>query len=349
MSRYTINFVKMFPTAVEKFANNGQPVSASAGKMLANKLNQVAGRRVKVFGVWGQDLGNVSSGAGSASWYRSAFITGPVVTGVRIYAGFALTDYAPTTPPGFAIQINTTAGASVAAKTIYFYGTGSTAVTPDGIKHCIIDVEGLSGNTEYYAHISTLDGVRPVYMTTCERYQLSAVDSVAGYSSPGAFVADGPIYYTHYSKLVTAANGEWKHGGKHLITYQPDLTLSSVYSLTSTSYVNIFDGASSVASSSAGYTLNTAYDGTYSRANAIPVKLLVRAQRTAGAGTLSLQATDGTNSVAITGVGSGSAAWYSTTATIPAQTDTKWDLQAKVSAGGTTFDIFAVSFLEYES
>jgi hypothetical protein len=334
----------------ERFNRNGMVPNSAALRRLAEGFNYVACRQKKQILARCQLLSAVTGSDASVQHpWPFFFHTGENTTGLTLHLGQVLLD------TGFGssyakVTIRDHATGSVAdSKELDFYGLApSTAVAPGEVHHGIYYLTGLTPNTDYYGQFFMFLGSRILYASVSETSCGLADDSVTAVCDPGPLLAEGPIYSTHGLDLVDANNKLWRHNGAHLSSWSTEKEESPV-AVSSTTYTNVIDGTTAVAASSIGFDLWTQYHNTANRTT-VPCKLAVNALRTAGAGTLDVRYTDGTNSIALTGIGTGGiGSWYVTTGTVPPQAGTKWDIQAKVSAGGTTFDLYAASLFEYEA
>ena len=351
MSKHLVLPTRLPMLPRERWANNGRSPSAGMFSSIAHHLNQVSGRQKKQFLTAIQPLNAVSAGSSAAVIvWPTRFITGENCTSIRVSAGIALTDYGAVSTPMLTILVKSTAGATVATKDVAYHGkTTGTTVAPDEINHGSVIIDGLTANTEYYLENQVVNGMRLVYMVAVELALYYADDTVTAVCNPVNFMAEGPIYNTQINDVADAANKLWRHNGKHLFTFTQPYDESSAATSTSTTYTNVIDGSSTtVTAASPGFSLYTTYDGTYARANAIPVKMAIYTQRTSGSGTLSVRINDGTSTIAITGITS-TQQWSTVTSTIAAQAGTKWDIQAANSAGASSWRIYAVSLFEYEA
>lgn len=351
------------PTPIddERFSRNGKVPDVALFSRVSNTFNFIACAQKKQVFLRTQLLDAAASGASAADIiWPNYFHTGEATSALRIHAGIALTSYGYTmsSPPELGIVIKNSSGTTVVSK--FWKQTGRSAggtVVASEIHHLVDVIEGLSANTSYFHEIQITNGMRLVYLSITEESSKYADDSLTGICDPSVYVAEAPIYDAHVAELVTTNNALWRHNGAHLLSWCGDYDedgapLTSAFTAP-TSYTNVIDGgtATSVTTGTSGFRLFTQYHTTYNRSTYVPAKLAVKAARTSGAGTLDVRLTDGTNSVAITGI-SGTVSpqgWSTGTVNMPVQAGTKWDIQAKVSAGGTVYRIQAVSLFEYEA
>lgn len=326
----------------EAAGSNAMTPRASYLRRAADAMNSIATYQKKMITAKCQPLNSSpSAGSGSVlSIWPFYFRTGENTVGLRMQFGLLDTDYGSAVDPYVNIHIKLAADGSDGAEIpFHFNGRNPPIGVVDVINRTNIvsaRFEGLSSNTEYYTEIEAADGCRLLFLSAWEIGERHADDSVTGIVDPTKFLADGPIYDEHVSDLLGAGSAHWKHGGTHYLTWNSDYSAgTSGEPITATSYTNVIDNASTTYSAATpGYTLAASYHGTATTAATGPaVRIAVRATRTSGAGNLSVRLFDGTNAIELTGITTGGQGdWYVGDAVIP-QTTTKWDLQAKVSAG----------------
>lgn len=335
----------------ERFSSNGMVPNSVLMKRLAEGFNFVSSRCKKQVQLKCQPLDAVEAGGAIALVWPVYFRTGENTTGLRVALGLARTDYAFSfgSAPQANLTITTAAGAGAIDEdwTLAVSASG-TDVAPDDLANIEQLITGLSPNTEYKGGWTLTNGARLVYASIVEADARHADDSVTAVCDPGEFMAEGPIYDSHVADLVQANNELWQHSGAHLINWCAPYTMALGPEVTSTTYVSAIDGVSTtVTGATPGWKLFTQYHNTINRTT-VPVKLAIRTDRTAGTGTLDIKLTDGTNTITITGIGDVND-WSTTTANIPAQAGTKWDLHCLVSDGSTTFRIHGLALFEYEA
>lgn len=335
-------------------APNGATPRASFLRRAADGMNAIAVYSKKVILLRCQRMTSVETTA--RVFWPVYFRTGENTTGLRVRLGLLDTNSGTATDPNVTCTVyDATTGASVVAKTFYY--NGRTAPTP-GDAYAVLnrtnlvamELTGLSANTEYVFTTTTADGARVVYDVVHEIGDKHADDAVTGVVDPTKFIVDGPIYDEHVQDLLDAGDKHWRHSASHYLNWHPTGSGITANSVAATTYTNVLDGTTAYAASSLGYVIAAQYHGhALTPSTGHGVKIAVKAIRTAGAGSLSVRLFDGTNSIELTGTTTGGMLdWYTGTAVIP-QTTTKWDVQAKVSVGGTTFDLYAVCVFAWES
>jgi hypothetical protein len=329
----------------EFFAPNDATASPTGMQRVAQAFNFVSCTQKKLILARAQSHLAVAGGASDFIWPHY-FRTGEGTSRLVVRVG-------ATRQSGAAAQglltytLKTAAGVSVGSASLYIDGgSGASVMTPDQVTHKVFVIEGLDPNTEYYGEPKCLDGMTLVYMIVHEARETQADDSVVGVCSPDKFQSEGPIYDEHASDFREANNLLWKHNGAHLLSWTCDYRdRSSSPTLSGTSYANII-------ASGVGAFFATDYHSTRRRAggtSAVPIKMAVRARRTAGAGTASFRLTDGVTNIDIAAAAIGATeAWFTTTGTIQ-DTGAAWELQALVSVGTTTVEISGWSVFEWEA
>lgn len=354
MAKHVVTPILPPPIDEERFSRNGMVPNAVLMKRLAEGFNFVACRAKKQVFMKCQPLDSVAAGDPANLVWPMYFRTGENTTGLYVAFGAALTDYGFSSPPEVNLIVKNTVPTTVIDESWTFPASSAgVVVVPSELNHVQDRVLGLAANTEYQAYWQLTNGARLVYASLTEGDTRHADDSVAAICSPGEYMAEGPIYDAHLAELVTANNELWQHNGSHLIGWCSDYDTGDAPLVSSfpsrTTYTNLIDGSStSVSAASAGWNLFTQYHNTLNRTT-VPVKFCVRTDRVAGAGTLDIRLTDGTNSIGFTGLGDLNETWSVMTGTIPAQAGTKWDLQCKVSTGATDHAISAIALFEYDA
>lgn len=331
-------------------------VSPTAFQRIADAYNFISCRQKKLVFWRAQPYSGVTGGSSAAiNIWPIYFRTGEATTKLVIYVGVVQTPFAAVSPPLLHCQVipgasgGTAVNASNGEGRLYFDGASAgTTIGPTEVSHKRLIVTGLSPDTEYRIVNACTNGMCVVYMAVVEGTNRHADDSVAGVCGLGKFSAQGPIYDEHVADLRDANNRLWKHNGAHLLSwtcdYEAQTTGAGVPSITgSTSYVDVY---------ARDIYLATLYHNTRRRSGstAVPVKMAVHSDRTgAGGGTLDVRLYDGTNSIAVTGIGdSGGTTWVTATGTLPAQL-ANYRLQAKQSNTTTTHRLYGVSLFEYEA
>jgi hypothetical protein len=338
----------------QRFNRNGMLPHASGLRLIADDFNFISHRHKKMIQTQTQPLNAVQSSKTTTAVnpWPCYFRTGEVSSQLRIVLGLAPASGHGAGREECYVTIRDETGAATFG-TEYFVARsdGSSTVTPGALYHMDRVVTGLTPNNEY-SLLWTLNFARLAYLAVSEEPDRGANDATTGVCNPAAFQAESEIYDAHIGDLVDANNKLWRHNGAHLITACPSYdyaTASSLSTTTSTSYVNVYDGVSTtVTAGTAGFNIFAQYHNTTNRTT-VPVKFAYCLDRTAGAGTTSIQITDGTNKIEVTGIGDNAGLWATTTGTIPAPAGTKWDIQYKVSVGTTTAKFLGAALFEWES
>jgi hypothetical protein len=337
-----------------ELAPNGATPRSGYLRRAADAMNTIATYGKKLLVARSQNIQSLAGGgATTVSPWPFYFHAGENTVGLRFHLSIVDTDYGSATDPIVTLTVKLAAdGSTVVSEVVHQNARrapASIAQIPNRLTKHSADLVGLDPDTDYYVEIACDDGARLMGMTCYELADHHADDTVAGVVDPTKFLADGPIYDEHVEDLLGAGRDHWKHSGCHYLSWAPDYATTE--SISATSYTNVLDGSStSVSGATPGMVIASQYHGSITTPAAGPaVKIAVKATRTAGAGSLSVQLNDGTHTIALTGITTGGVGgWYVGTGNIPSQV-AKWDLQAKVSAGGTTFDLEAVCVFAYEA
>lgn len=334
------------------YARNNITASATALGSLASQFNHLTTYQKKFLFNRCQHIYNIASGtSGVTTLWRGFWRSSENTGGIRAHYGLVDTDYG--TPAGAYFRMSAerfSDGATIDAQTRYYIGSNPGAAWYDDVanmKHGTLELTGFADDTEYCWTTSVNNGARLAYLSVVEIGSPHADDANESVVDPSAFVAQAPIYYQSVQDLSDAAKAQWRHNGCHLLSWAQDY--DTAVSVSATSLTNILDGSSTtVDGSTPGFGLPMAYHNT-TRQTDVPVVLAVHAIRTAGSGTLTVRVTNGTSYVEKTGIGTGGVEdWYTASGSLPASLD-KFDVQALVSDGSTTFDLAAVSLYEYEA
>lgn len=350
---------------LERFAMNGQVPHPMALRRIADGLNHIITVQKRQVFRYSANWASLPTPASAASiLWPVAFRTSRGTTGMVVAIGLVKTDFGAVTTPSCTLMVKPLAGgAAVAQEDIYFNQRASGAsIVPDDVNHQRVVLDGLDPDTEYKLEIQAVNGARPVYIGVWERLASGTLTSVEGQPTnyevdtadadicdPSPFISEGDILDDGIAKLITASNNLLKHSRAHLLSYTStayEQTTASGTSISgSTSYVRVVDRT---------FHIDTTKLTTHRRsgATAVPVRLAVCSDRTAGTGTLSvgLYDIDAAAIVAeITGIGdSGINNWAVATDSIPAQ-DGRYEIHAKQSNGTTTHILYGVSMWPWET
>ncbi len=208
----------------------------------------------------------------------------------------------------------------------------------------------VSPNTVYVGYITQRHYGRIHSVMVHENAPAVSQSSVVGVCNPLLWESLRPINDDGIQELCETATTLWRHNGRPLISW-PRRSEATAPSISSTSYVNVLQTATTAWSASApGVMLNTEFHNTLG--DDVPVELAIYATRTAGSGTLSVRLVqDGSTVLTETGIDEPDS--FSPCAvsahTIAALAAAKTDIMASVSDGSTTWRIDAIGLWEYEA
>lgn len=326
----------------ERFGRNGRLPEASCFQRLAYGYDFLACRAKKMVFLRPQNFRlRLTASSSSIRVWPFAFRTGVNTTSLDVIAGLTKTDFAAASPPTVTFncrQLSDDASVDTAVITYHAITAGLT-ISPADITHKRVHLEGLVPDTEYWLDITCAQGMALAFLMVHETQVRHADDTEFGVCNPSPFVTETPILTDHIQDLVDASN---RVQGEQLLSFSCDYEESNtaVPTTSATSYGNL------LGSTCAQAYLATQYRDRYMAGGVIPVKIAVRAKRTAGTGTGSVRIYDGTNELAITGMAIGSSfAWFTATGEISA-TPASWDLQALVSVGTTTMAVSSICVWE---
>jgi hypothetical protein len=336
-------------THPERHARNGQRASAAAFNRIASGYNFIACAQRKLVICRTQRLQAYATASAGRIW-PFYFRTGIGTDSLVVYVGVSQTATSHSSAPKLQLDVIRSSD-DVIVNTgsdgvLEFEGTVSATLSnPNDISHKRLIIRGLAPETEYHCYPATTNGMKVHYLMAHEAISKVADDTVAGIARPSRFVVEAPIEDIDVSDLNDAGNRHWSGSGSQLLSWAPDNDLgNSAPDISSNTYVNILSATN-------GWTpvqrMQTQYHGTALRPNTIPVKLAVRALRSAGTGTGSFRLWDGTNAIELTMDLTGTSQWFKLE-TVISGTPADWEMQCKANAAGGSVQIFAVSLFEYE-
>lgn len=365
MAKFKVPFSCPQRFDLERFAMNGQVPHPMAFRRLADGFNHVVTAQKRQVFMYSCDWASLATPISAASiLWPVAFRTSRGTTALVISIGLVKTDFGAVTNPSVTvIAAPLGGGGSVATVDIYFNQRSSGAsVVPDDVNHQLRVLDGLTPNTEYKLEIQAINGARPIFCSIFERKATGVLAVVEGMPTryevddgdddvcnPASFTAEGDILADGLTRMVTASNNMLKHSRKHLLSYT-----GTGYEQVTASGVSI--SGSTTYSRAVGHTfhIDTTKLTTMRRsgATAVPVRMAVRSDRTAGTGTLSigLYDLDAAAIVAeVTGIADdGLTSWSVATDSIPAQ-DGRYEIHAKQSNIATTHILYGVSMWPWEA
>lgn len=330
-----------------RFAHNEKLPEVGLYQRLAHGQNFVACQQKKLLFIRAQNFYSPTTPSSAAiKIWPFAFRTGATTTSLDLIFGATFTDFGAVSPPEVSfICKRISDGVTVDTSNVtYWAENAGGTIGPSDMSHKRTHLEGLAPDTEYWLDISATNGMLLAYLTVHETQVRHADDTVTGLTNPGAFVADGPIYKSHISDLVDSSQRLWKQCGTQLLSWSCDYeeANTTVPTTASTSYGNL------ISNSPAAY-LATQYHDRYMGGGSVPVRMAVRAKRTAGTGTGSVRLYDGTNSLEIAAmVLTSNFAWYTMSGSI-SSTPASWNIQGLVSVGTTTMAVSSVCVWEYST
>lgn len=321
---------------LERLAMNGMVPSAVAMRQLAQAILHGSAFKRKLVAELGQALASpVACVAADTLQWATYCRTGANVRYFRHYIVMGPADNTAATDPYAYIKQTPIGGATVNSTEVHLpYQSGTPTVDQNDLSLHVVD-QACDEFTAYDLRLHVVDYAR-VLGWTC--HELS--DAGIAYADPRGYHDHAPIYDQNVYDILNKGSELRVENARHLALWSE--TLASFQS-TTTTWNNMFGtGSAAPSATTAGWYLPTTFDR--SRGRQVAVELAVLAQRTAGAGTGEARINDGTNQITITGIGA-TLQWYTTTGTIAAGL-TKWDPQFRISAGGTTAKIYAMSLLE---
>ena len=340
-------------------AANNIDVSATAGNILAQRVNSLIGQRTRVLARLSSDSpGHPSSvhrrfqtsfRTGLAANYKSSgnLQTTIVCDMILMPADntssankprlqWALTDSGATTTTFGELHVNRRT--SVAGE-----------IVPDQFFH-VTQKWTLKANELYTARLTAAEYARVRSVTIYEEPRstiyLDPTDPLAGDFAvmPGDLVAKAPIRARSIDDIQETAYNAWKKCGAPIATFdQGSLSDPTTTSLT---YQNIFETTSDWSATTPGYWFFPRHRGTFD-SNNVPIEARVYARADGTGGTVAFRKAAGVDLATITLTGGGTEAWYTANFNLDAsQSAEKVDVLFK-SSDGLDVVIEAVSLYEY--
>lgn len=335
----------------ELAARNGRLPNAAIFARLARTYNQLATVQRKLIFLKSQDWRNMESPVSSPTTVWSFYFrTGENVSAVVCRAGVTkTTSIFPGIPSQIIVDVYRASDdvrMNIDSEgSIRFGGTTSGSIIgPDNVSHHSFVISGLAPNTEYYSETRCLFGGRLAYLSVAERRNRNADDSISVVCNPALFVREGPITAAQLADLANAAKLLWRHNASHLFSWCSNYAEDTV--ADPVSFATIY---TDLITANAAMNVEATGRGTLQRPNAIPVKMAVKARRTAGAGTADFRLTNGIQSIDILGAAiTSTAAWFTGTGTLIGSPST-YQMQHRVSVNTTTVRTMAWSLFQFEA
>jgi len=349
MPHANINYPKMIHPF--RWARNGQIPDAYFLRQLVTAQNHALAYRRKTFFRWGDFEQRFTGISASTVIWRVRCHTGLAATKIGIIAGMGRSDKGSAGDPIFTFRASKVAGGSDSVQ----IHAGASLVAPTDVpseiiwRDATVDVDP---DADYELDLTTEDYARPLSVLL---YEIAnpEVDEATNYYVEAAPTIEQPVYDATHLRILQGMSEMWRRNGRHLLSWGGSGTGTNP-TFNSTTWTNVIDGSTSVSASTPGYYFHSDEEGeakhirvSDTSASTVNVVLAVHCSVTGSAtGEVRLQSTGGT-AASITGMGTASA-WYTTTTTIT--TDNlldKLDLQCRTSNGANTVTLNAVSLYTY--
>lgn len=326
-----------------RFAANGMIPQALFAQRAAGNLAHLKAHRRKVFGRWGAVTGDgmVTSDAGTQTIWRTLVQTGVGASHVAFLVGFLP---APGNASGQRLEIDLDDGGGAVTYAITPGDrTGTAAGSPNEATWRTLRAP-VAEDTVYSIEVRKLNGCRPVSFLCYEQAPREADENLE--------IGIGePVTDAFRQTLLDGYAAAWKKNASHLISWLGTKDGTSPTE-SGTAWVNVIDGNATITANTAGFYLG---DGTttleqwcrVSSNKTLDVVLAAHGSCAGGSTGEVRLANSGGTLCSVTGIGSTSQ-WWTTTTTIAAiDTVSKADLQFRVAAGGSTLTLNAVSLFAY--
>lgn len=336
-----------------QYARNGKYPDAYYQAEMAELANHLALYRQKEIARFGMTVGVIASPSSTTDRprWRTRYRSSPNVGAVACQGSLALSvqtlgEFETEAAPYAKIEFDT-GGAAVATGLLY-YGQASTASSiPDdlGVIFTLVrdaDDEIWTPTADTLYNVTVTDARSRIAALTLNEVSLTLESPWSeGY-------ADGtPILDLHRQELIAGARLMWKRQAAPLCTWTVD-DQAAPRTRTSATACNLIDNSSTaVATSTPGYTIDCRNRSTVGRTT-VPCVFEAYAKMGSFAteGAIQLRASDDSVLATLT-INSTTAAWYTTTVSLPA-TLAKYDLYF-VSNGAATLSAYAACLRQYAS
>ena len=302
-----------------RIARNGVITSGPAAALVAERLNMIVNRRLKVhFRNW-LPVGRVTNAAGDQTTWRWRAHISPNAIETRLRLVTVPAEDTGAIEPRWYISVTPSGGSVYDNPAIYLPARvpAATTIVPDhfatSVRRVWKDSSGnnLDGNTTYEFALHVVDRARILGLTCYEITRDNFDPATAGLLgvNPGAFGTDSQIFDASISDLATDAHTAWKRQATPHFAWVADGTTAKTRS--SATYVNLLDGAAAGwGAGSAGFNLWPSKRGSYNSAN-VPVTFAVYGSASAGTAGKCRLVTNGATVASITNIGT--AGWYTAT------------------------------------
>ena len=302
-----------------RFARNGQPVDPALIESVSNNLNNALRYRGKeIFRMHGAIA--AASPAGTARVGNFLYRSTPYVRDVAVMFVVARRSSAGT------VTVTLTNGAYTGTADITTSSIPPTTNAFDEISTTLKFIRDVPADVDV---VGTIDAYlsRVISVTMWEIGPVPDTDN--GYVFP-TYSTNQNILDEDRAGLVTLANVMMRRGCAHVFNWCPDDSYVPV-TTTSATYVNIIDGATTVSTSTAGYTLDMRNKHRYSE-TAVRCRFAYLGSVSAGSGgAVHLRDSTGAIVTSITGITTASS-WRTVDFDLP-YTRAKYDITHLTSAG----------------
>lgn len=330
-----------------RYARNGMVPDVALAQRCVDVQNHVNAYRKKTLLHW-SDWVNVGAGsAGTNAAFRFRFHSGHDAKQLVVRLALGLDSTGTGTNPGAQVDVKISGGATTTTTT--YHGLNNTAAsdTPSNLGWRTIPTT-ISADTDYEVTISTVDYGRILSAGAWETGE-DEVTSGNNYLANYQLATGAPIWDATRATQLQGPSKLWRHNASALVTW-PGAYPGSAPTFATTTWTNVLDGTTAVASSSAGYHPTNDGDLTkwcrVSDGTTLDVVVWAYASCADTNGAIRFQDSTGTR-CSLTGIGT-AAGFYSTTTTI-ANVDTiaKLDLQAHAGVNTKTLTLYAAGLYCY--
>ena len=345
MSTFLAPVKNKLPISWRRIARNGKPASWVSPLGAALMSNHVAAYRKKQFFWHSQDPTAIPANATDAdqTYWRCHVHTGHQTSAIEFVTVLALAS--ATTDDAPSAQWVEAGGAGPDSE-IFYHKYKSSPTDFQEQWHTDSQIIAVDPDTDYEFNLVIGNHCRPIAASGWELadYQMDSTDT--GVSPQDRFFVDGPVISDDVAAIATAQENLWKHNGACLAAWTHP-TGSYVNNATNT-YTNIFDGSTSVTSTTIGFRFKSAYRGRIDSDN-VPIRMAAYIANVGAGGVCALRDNSG-NVLSITVGGTGTAGWYYGTGNLDAASDLqKLDVMMRKGTVASYIRLYAFAIYQYEA
>lgn len=354
---------KLYPFPIQhlRYARNGYAPDVNFARSLAYAMNHGLAYRKKVFMSAAAPLAGTMGESGSTlTYWRSRMKTGLKASKLKfdLLLGLNRVDEVGIGHNAAAVNVKVTpSGGSTTTNTIYFGSADGN--DEDDPLNTLAEFQtefSVSASTTYEIAVEGVDGGRPIAVSGIEYASPEITDGMTGDDDylPHGLSAHRPIDDGLRQAFTKTMSKMWLEGGAPLFHF-PGNGAGTAQSVTGTTWTNIFDATTTVATSSCGFFVGAegAGDGSLTSllpmcrlkdGDDLPVTFAVYGNASANGGEVKFVDSGGSGLSALTL--STTLGWVTSDTTltnVESFASNKLDIMARHNTGGQTVNVWAVS------